>query len=123
MIARGTQTLQIVSTVQPALANQQSVSGSFLCERERRLERYGKRPQVAVVDADKFCAASRRALHFGAGMALHERVHSEFVFGELSQTQQRIVIEGSRACRRGAAQVQVVFNASAREVAVVRTGW
>jgi hypothetical protein len=44
------------------------------------------------------------------------------VFDPVAHVRHRIVIEGSRACRRGAVQVQVVFNAPAREVAVVRTG-
>ena len=44
------------------------------------------------------------------------------VFDPVEHVRRRIVIEGSRACRRGADQVLVVFNAPGREVAVVHTG-
>jgi hypothetical protein len=41
------------------------------------------------------------------------------VFDPVAHVQHRIVIAGSRACRRGADQVQVVFTRPDREVAVV----
>jgi hypothetical protein len=44
------------------------------------------------------------------------------VFDPVEHVRHRIVIEGSRACRRGADQVLVVFNAPGREVAAVHTG-
>jgi hypothetical protein len=73
------------------------------------------RPQVIVtVDCEDARWPSLREV------AQHNGIS---VFDPVAHVRHRIVIEGSRACRRGAAQVQVVFNASAREVAVVRTGW
>ena len=44
------------------------------------------------------------------------------VFDPVAHVRHRIVIEGTRACRRGAEQVLVVFNAAERPVAIAGPG-
>ena len=44
------------------------------------------------------------------------------VFDPVAHVRHRIVIEGTRACRRGAEQVLVVFNAVGRPVAIAGPG-
>lgn len=82
----------------------------------RTLERVDvtRAPAVVMVDCEDAKWPSLREV------AQHNGIS---VFDPVAHVRHRIVIEGSRACRRGAAQVQVVFNASGREVALARTGW
>ncbi|MFC5578780.1 hypothetical protein ACFPOA_12260 [Lysobacter niabensis] len=82
----------------------------------RMLERVEatRAPAVVTVDCEDAKWPSLREV------AQHNGIS---VFDPVAHVRHRIVIEGSRACRRGAAQVQVVFNAPGREVAVARHGW
>ena len=80
----------------------------------RMLERIEvARPQVAVtVDCETARWPTLREV------AQHNGIS---VFDPVEHVRHRIVIEGSRACRRGADQVQVVFAVAGRAVAVVHS--
>jgi hypothetical protein len=81
----------------------------------RMLERIEVTRPRAVVTVD--CEAARWPTL--REVARHNGVS---VFDPVEHVRHRIVIAGSRACRRGADQVLVVFAAPGRAVAVVRGG-
>lgn len=72
------------------------------------------RPRAVVtVDCESANWPSLQAVAHYNGMS---------AFDPVAHVRHRIVIEGTRACRRGAEQVLVVFNAAERPVAIAAPG-
>ena len=85
---------EVVVSAQTRFADGDAVVGNAVDQLEGSLDAQVESLQVAIVDADDAGAGGKRAVEFGGGVNLDERLHAEFA-AESDQVAKKLVAESS----------------------------